>query len=130
MKNGYLINVHFKIYCFSPQKKRQSKIPHAYGYWMNKLLPPDVKEFNKWFGDDVEHSNNGVVVLLPTSYSFSRYYHKFNNLELKLIIVSSDNYIFVRNETQPTIPICCQWDAEVLSLNNYIQYLKDRGIRL
>ena len=101
------------------------------GYWMNKLLPPNVKEYNKWFGDNVQNCHNGVVILLPTFFSFSKFYRSFTYQELVNIILNPDNYVFVSNDVNTTnIDICCQWDAEVLSLNGYINYLVERGLSL
>ena len=101
------------------------------GYWMNKLLPSDVKEYNKWFGDNIHNCQNGVLILLPTFTSFKKFYRNFTRQELINIILNPDNYVFVSNGKHITISgINCQWDAEVLSLNNYIHYLVERGLQL
>ena len=101
------------------------------GYWKNRLLPPDVNLYNKWFGDNVQYCHKGVAILLPTSTGFKKFYRGFTRQELSDIILNPDNYIFVNDGMQSTSSgVCCQWDAEILSLDGYINYLIERGLRL
>ena len=101
------------------------------GYWKNRLLPPDVNLYNKWFGDNVQNCHNGVAILLPTFYSFKKFYRSFTRQELIDIILNPENYIFVNDGVQTTTSgVCCQWDAEIFSLNWYIHYLIKCGLCL
>ena len=81
------------------------------------------------FGDNVQRCYNGVGVLIPTFSGFMKFYRCFTQKELKDIILNPDNYVFIQIDVQSSIPYC-QWDAEVQSVENYIQYLKDHGLRL
>ena len=98
------------------------------GYWKNKLLPPDVNGYNKWYGDNVQYYHKGVVILLPTYYSFRNWSRCYSRKQLTEIILNPDNYEFHNDGMQTTnTGICTQWDAEIKSLDEYFSYLIGRG---
>lgn len=101
------------------------------GYWKNKLLPSNVNLYNKWFGDNVQHYHKGVVILLPTYYSFKNCERRYNRQQLTDIILNPDNYEFHNNGRQTTNSgVCTQNDAEIENLNEYFNYLISRGYYL
>ena len=98
------------------------------GYWKNRLLPTNVNLYNKWFGDNVQNEHKGVVILLPTYYSFRNWFRCYNRQQLIDIILNPDNYEFHNDGIQTTnTGICIQNDAEIKDLNEYFNYLIKRG---
>ena len=101
-------------------------------YWTNKLLPStNVNAYNKWFGDNVQRYHKGVVILLPTYYSFKNCERHYNRQQLTDIILNPDYYEFHNNGTQTTDSgVCTQNNAEIENLDEYFSYLIGRGYYL